>query len=283
MLSNPGTRFLFMDSKKTSLCYFIHYSVSNALPYHVQIYINELSRHFDKVKVLCNNSKIKDKKYLLSSNVEILHKPNKGYDFGMFYRFVIDKNLDEYAQIAVVNDSNILLNKLDSVFNWAKSNNSDFWGIIDSHEKPWFSTHDNSYHIQSHFLVFNKRAIEKLASFFELLDIKEIMEENKPKQLRRLVIDKWEIGISQYLISQNLNYASFINNESVRKKFATEGLNLTHTFYHELAEEGYPLLKKKVTQSKRKWFKSKDIRWKNTISEFAHRDWDTFKIISECA
>jgi|GEM_PF-6573408 len=40
--------------------------------------------------------------------------------------------------------------------NWGNSSDADFWGILDSFEKPWFSEHENNRHIQSHFIVFNR-------------------------------------------------------------------------------------------------------------------------------
>ena len=94
--------------------------------------------------VLYNNEKILVNNYSLKKNMEIIHNTNKGYDFGMFYRNVYDIDLNKYVQIAVINDSNILFNKLDLVFEWAKKDDADFWGIIDSHEKPWFSMHTDN-------------------------------------------------------------------------------------------------------------------------------------------
>jgi len=127
-----------MDDKKIRICIFIHYSTAASLPYYVQIYIEELSRHFDKVKVLSNNSKIKNEDHSLNSKIEFEYYENQGYDFGMFYRYISNQNIDNYSELAVVNDSNVLLNKLDKIFESGRKSNSDFWGIIDSTEKPWF-------------------------------------------------------------------------------------------------------------------------------------------------
>ncbi|WP_319502806.1 rhamnan synthesis F family protein [uncultured Draconibacterium sp.] len=264
-----------------SLCYFIHYSTTDILPYNVKLYINELSRHFDKVKVLCNNEKILVKNYSLKTNIEIIHNPNRGYDFGMFYRNFYDIDPDKYAQIAVINDSNILFNKLDPVFEWAKEDDADFWGIIDSHEKPWFSMHPENYHLQSHFLVFNKNAIQKLPSFLNQLDIDKIFNEKDKKRLRRHVINDWEIGVSQFLIAQDLKPAAFVGSRAMEVQLNTKAKNLTNSMYHELAGNGYPLLKKKVITGKKKWYQPKDRKWKNTIREYGHEDWVIEKIICE--
>jgi hypothetical protein len=236
-----------MDTKKLKVCIFVHYSTSEKLPYYVKIYINELSLYFDKVKVLTNNSKITSENSLVNSNVSFEYFENRGYDFGMIYRYISKQNSDEFAELAFVNDSNILLNKLNKVIDTGRKSNSDFWGIIDSNEKPWFSTHTDNYHIQSHFLVLKEKAIKQLSHFFKQLNVNEIMNEPDPKQLRRMVIDRWEIGLSQYLLNQGLTSFSFIKSKDAGRKFKTKKKNLTHSHYLELIRLGYPLLKKKVT------------------------------------
>lgn len=269
-----------MDEKKIRICLFIHFSNSKALHHYVNIYIRELTRHFDKVKVLTNNSKLQEQKSPFNSKVSFKFMENKGYDFGMFYRFIKQENLEDFSEIAVVNDSNILFNKLDHIFDWGRNNNSDFWGIIDSNEKPWFSGHPDNYHIQSHFLVLKTKAIAKLSSFFESIDIDSIFKETNPKKLRRLVINNWEIGLTQYLINSGLEVDSFIDttqfdNSSVKIK------NLTHSHFHELAGEGYSFLKKKVANKKRKWFQTENGLWKETLIKYGNHDWNMERIIQE--
>lgn len=264
---------------KIRVCIFIHYSTSESLPYYVQIYVNELSRHFDKVKVLTNNSKIQKQNKLFFENVDILYFENKGYDFGMFYRFIIKEDLARFSEIAIVNDSNILLKKLDDVFDWAGKNDSDFWGIIDSFEKPWFSSHLNNYHIQSHFLVLKDRAIETLPEFFKLTNVDTILNETEPKRLRRMVIDQWEIGFSRYLIDRGLKSASYISSKKLLVKYEVKKQNHTHSLYHEIVKEGYPLLKKKVATGSKKLFQRKNKNWKTTLNLYGNKDWDLQKLM----
>lgn len=269
-----------MDVKEEKICLFVHFSTSDTLPYYVQIYINELSRHFDKVKLLTNNSKIQEHKSLFNSNVSFEYLKNQGYDFGMVYRYIVKKNLKNFSEIAIINDSNILFNKLDHIFEWGRKSKADFWGIINSNEKPWFSKHSDNYHIQSHFVVLNKRAITKLPAFLKSIDIETILTEKDPKQLRRMVINNWEIGLTQFFLANGLIADSFI----VYKNFenlATKGKNLTHSHYHELAGEGYSLLKKKVAIKKYKWFQPENKQWKQTLLKYGNHDWDMAKIINE--
>lgn len=155
----------------------------------------------------------------------------------------------------------------------------DFWGLIDSHEKPWFSSHENNYHIQSHFLILNVNAIKKLPSFFDLLNVVEILNETDMKKLRRLVIDRWEIGLTQFFIKEGLIPGSFINSHKLHLKYQPKKQNLTHSIYYELASEGYPLLKKKVALEKKSIFRNKIEKWKRTIHEFGYHQWDTNKMV----
>ena len=270
-----------MDTKKLKVCIFVHYSTSETLPYNVSIYINELSLYFDKVNVLTNNSKITTVNSSVNPNVFFEYFENRGYDFGMIYRYISKQNPDEFAELAFVNDSNILLNKLDKVIDTGRKSESDFWGIIDSNEKPWFSTHTNNYHIQSHFLVLNKKAIQLLPSFFNQLNVNEIMDEPDPKQLRRMVIDRWEIGLSQYFFQQELNSFSFIESKKAALNFKTKKKNLTHSYYLELIRIGYPLLKKKVVTKRKRFQLIKKQPVKLLVTSYSNKNWNIDRIFKE--
>ncbi len=271
-----------MKLKKIKACIFVHYNTGNILPYYVQIYIDELSLYFDKIIILTNNSEISSNILKANSNITFEYFENRGYDFGMIYRYISKQNLDNYSELAIINDSNIILNKLGKVFLEGRNSNSDFWGIIDSNEKPWFSTHENNYHIQSHFLVLNEKAIKILPAFFDTLDIDKIMGEPNLKTLRRFVIDQWEIGFSQYLLKHGLKMFSFIQNESLKQKLKTKRHNLLFSHYFELAAEGYPLLKRKVIlkhKEKRMFQKSISINCK--MAGFVNKEWDSKKLFED--
>lgn len=265
----------------TRTCIFIHYSTSFALSYHIQVYIKELSRHFDEIEVLTNNTSITDQICSLSAKIRCTIKKNQGYDFGMFYRFIKDKDLSVYKELAVVNDSNILLNKLDTMIQWGRNTSCDYWGAIDSQEKPWFSSHAENYHIQSHFLVLNKRAIQKLPSFFRTCDIEGILQEQDMKTLRRLVIDQWEIGFSQYLKKKGLKGKSFIESAELNNRLSRKPVNAANKRYHTIAGLGYPFLKKKVILKKSKPFRTKSFLWKWTIKKYGSSKWDMNLKINE--
>lgn len=271
-----------MPVSKKSLCIFTHYSEYKDIPQYVVLYANELSLYFDEVIVAANERNLITGHRTFNKNVSIQFFKNEGYDLGLFYKVFRGINISEYYQIGCVNDSNILFNKLQLIFEWSQNSNSDFWGLIDSHEKPWFSTHQDNFHIQSHFIIFNKFAINYLPGFFDLIDIQKIFNEKDPRQLRRLVIDQWEIGLSQFLLNKGLKSASYINSLNFNIKHKSKGKNITHSLYNELIAEGYPLIKKKVVL-KKSWrsFIEKKESWENAISDYACSDWNISLVIEE--
>jgi lipopolysaccharide biosynthesis protein len=266
-----------------SLCIFIHYKFSETIPLYVQLYVNELSAHFDELVIVHNEPHYAAVEMSFNENISFAVYPNEGYDLGLFYKFFSQIDQNQYHQIACINDSNVLFNELLPIFNWGKEQEVDFWGLLDSNEKPWFSKHKNNYHIQSHFLVFNRNAILLLNSFFSSIDITLIFNEKNVKKLRRLVIGNWEIGLSRYLFDCGLKGKSYISctifqDQHKLKKPA----NLGHTYYAELIESGIPIIKKKVilNRSDGNSFRV-NANWENLLQKHGNRKWNIDALICE--
>jgi hypothetical protein len=268
--------------QKKSLCIFPHFSNLQYFPRYVLLYVNDLADYFDQVIVAANQRDLTYDETIFKSNVAVMFFKNEGYDLGLFHKVFQTIQPAHFHQIACVNDSNILFNTLQPVFNWSKKAEADFWGLIDSNEKPWFSTHQNNYHIQSHFIVFNENAIAHLSSYFESLDIKNVISEKDPKNLRRKVINQWEIGVSQFLFGKGLKSASYVNSQAFSKKYRRKDNNITHSLYKELIREGYPLIKKKIVLVKN-WKTVIGIKnsWEKLLTEFGCPNWDISLLIDE--
>ncbi len=269
------------EPQKKRICTFMHFSTSESLPYYVRIYVGELSKFFGKVFVLSNNPNLSNHNYFTGKNIEFVYFENKGYDFGMFYRFITTLILEDLSQLAFVNDSNILLRKLGSVFQKAEDSGADFWGLIDSYEKPWFSSHVNNYHLQSHFIVFNEKAISFLQEFLSLMNLDVLMNEKDKIKVRRMVIDQWEIGLSQFYLKKGLNLKPIFDSQELKTKFRTKKRNIANEHFYQLAAEGYPVLKKKVVLNKTNWLKSRKESWQKTIRDFTDPDWNAQQLIDE--
>jgi len=267
---------------KKKLCIFLHYFSEGYYPIYVQYYLNELCLYFDEVRMVTNRRNIGKVPELLNKDIIIQQVENEGYDFGMFYKAFLEIDPTQYDQIACINDSNILFGQLNTFLKWGVNQQVDFWGLVDSNEAPWFSSHINNYHIQSHFLVFNEKAINSLPEFFNALDVKYIYAEKDPKKLRRYIVDQWEIGLSQFLLNKGLTSASYFNSLILFAKYNIKGNNVTHSLYQELIKEGYPLLKKKVIL-KKSWrsFLGKEEPWEKLIKEYACKRYNIPLLIND--
>lgn len=270
-----------MGNDRKNLCIFTHFSKYSYILKYVNIYVTELSNYFDDV-ILVTNRRSLNPEIELNDNVSTLFVENEGYDFGMFYKTFNTINPFDYYQIACVNDSNLIFGELKPIFEWGSEQQVDFWGLVDSHEAPWFSTHADNYHIQSHFIIFNSKAITFLRSFFEALDIESIFREKDPIQLRRLVIDQWEIGLSQFLLSKGLTSASYCDSKALLTKYRSKGKNVTFKLHKELIKEGYPLIKKKVVMQ-RSWRSFLGLKepWENVVNEYSIHKWNMSGVIAE--
>jgi len=266
-----------------SLCIYIHYKNREKIPVYVQMYVNELAKYFDEVVIVHNEPYYTINDVKLSEKISFAAFPNEGYDFGLFYNYFSKLDHSQYHQVACINDSNVLFNEFEPIFNWANKQNIDFWGLLDSSEKPWFSTHKNNYHIQSHFLVFNKMAIDSLNNYFSTTEIDLIFNEKDRIKLRRLVIDKWEIGLSRYLFDRGLVGKSYINSERFLEQInIRKPMNLGHKFYVELIEAGLPIIKKKVIMS-HSWKNSirSKTNWETIVEKYGNKLWDIEALITE--
>jgi len=268
---------------KKNICVFIHYCGIPVVPVYVQIYANELAKRFDEVVIYTNKRELEQAPLILDKQIQIYFEKNEGYDFGLFYKFFKAVNPGEYSQIACVNDSNVLIGKLDDVFSWAKNSDLDMWGLVDSNEKPPFSTHENNYHVQSHFLVFEEKGIRNLTGFFDTLDITDLFGEKDSKLLRKRIIDCWEIGLSQYFIKRGLKIGSYIDSGMFIKRYGRgKERNVTYDLYKELISKGYPCIKKKIILhiDWRDFFRTKKL-WKRVVNKYGRKEYRLNDSISE--
>ena len=264
-----------------TICFFLHYAPTGNVPLYVIHYLQELIQFFDEVWLVSHQKNLKLPERL--NRVKLVRVANEGYDFGKFYSCIRTIKLEDYSKIACINDSNVLLSGLAPVFSWAENQDTGFWGLIDSSEKPWFSSHTNNYHIQSHFLVFNQPAIALLPEFFNSIDIATIIKEKDPKKLRRMVINDWEIGLSQFMITKDIQGESFIHSNMLQKKYGRKIKNATFDLYAELITEGYPLIKKKVIIKETNWKRVLTGRRKlyHIIKQYSLPERDIEKAIAE--
>ena len=269
----------------STACVYPHYFDQNHIPYYVQIYVHELENYFDKILIVTNKRLIENRQAIESTNVEILLVDNEGYDFGMFYKGYKHIKGHNFEVLACINDSNIIFGKIDFLFDWANKQKVDFWGIVDAEIKPDFSTHENNYHIQSHFLVFNKAAIALLDTFFETLDFGKIFGKQEPKSIKKTIINDWEIGLSQYFIQNNLvpkAFFDFKNPHFLKKSKPEKPINISIDQFATVIKSGFPIIKKKIiTSAKPKHLLAQSNSWAALIKKYGSESIDKKRLISE--
>ena len=144
-----------------SICFFASYFTGNRLPYYITVYLGELNKHFSEVVLLTsqNDLSIESIAFLKAENIRLQIEENEGFDFGLWYKAFQKNEIETYDQIALVNDSCILFKPLNEFMEWSRSNASDLQGI----------TRSNAIapHIQSYFLIINKKAIPFVKEYFE--------------------------------------------------------------------------------------------------------------------
>jgi lipopolysaccharide biosynthesis protein len=270
--------------KPKKLCVFIHFSEIQFFPKYVEIFVKELSLYFDELILVTNKRKIASEANVQFPNVRIMYVQNEGYDLGMFHKAIQTVNLGDYSQVACINDSNILFKSLGPVFTWGEKHELDFWGLIDSYESPLFSTHHDNYHIQSHFIIFNKKAIDLLPKFFQNLQLETLFKEKDLKKLRENVINDWEIGLTQFFKQEGLKIGSYVDCGSFSEENnIKKGTNLSHVQYFRLIKEGYPAIKKRVVFQKKhlKFLFKPKIKWDFLIRKYGNMEWEIEELISE--
>lgn len=195
------------------------------MPHYVKFYLTELRRHFSEVIFLVNEKTIspEDILFLSSSNIPYRIYKNEGYDFGMWYKAFKEYDLSIYDRVGLVNDSCILFNNLNFFFNWIDKQNIDYGGITDCNLIK--------YHIQSYFIIINKKAIQLVAEYFSKNGIVKNVKD---------VIMVYEINLCDYLREKGMQLGAYYR--------IKEGsmANPSWIGVKELIKQGLPLIKKKI-------------------------------------
>jgi lipopolysaccharide biosynthesis protein len=209
-----------------SVCLFSSYSSSQNIADYIQIYLEELQNYFEKIVFITNERTLSHDaiEWLKIKGIECLLVKNEGFDFGMWYKAMQVYDCSVYDKVALVNDSCVLYKPLTGVFSWINANDYDYCGLVSSARY--------AYHIQSYFILMNRRAFVMVYEFM----IKTGIVNNYGQ-----VIQSYEIGMNQYLLKNGLKLGAM---------YETITLNCPNnpSFYlvPQLIKEGIPLIKKKI-------------------------------------
>lgn len=219
-----------------SLCIFATHCVG-PVPTNAFVFVRELARHFDRVIVSTTNVATAAEFSEEALGIETRVSNNDSYDIGLFYKAwssLPKTDRDEVSRLGFVNDSNRILCQLDRVFAWGNVNRAEFWGLTDSVE--------TRYHIQSPFLVFEKKAIGLLESFFEKCGVATVWPKITDKaKLRQIAINEFETKLTLYMIQNGLRTAVYT--PCVKMGIVD---NATIHFSLLIVALGHPVIKRQV-------------------------------------
>jgi lipopolysaccharide biosynthesis protein len=209
-----------------SICLFSSYFTQPGIPYYVKVYLENIIPYFSETVFITNDKELDEEShyFLNLNNISLLKVENEGWDFGMWYKAIVQLDTTQYQQIALINDSCVLFKPLDEFMNWSRADASDLQGITRSDAI--------APHIQSYFMIIHKKAIQPTVDYF-----------NKHKVLPDVssVITTYEVGLSSYLVSMGLKIGSFIDNNHYQGEFSPYYQCID---YH--ISRGIPVIKKKI-------------------------------------
>ena len=206
-------------------CLYSSFSEKESIARYVKKYLLYLLPFHDKIIFITNHRTIlkEDLDFLKDKNIVIKTVSNEGFDFGMYYKVLSEINCSEISELTLANDSCIPVSSFENIFNWFKDCSFDYAGITDSYQR--------SYYCQSYFLIARNEAVKYVI---------EYILQNKILNSYAEVVRVFEYGLSQYLLSKNINIGAMFS----AKKYNSADISIDCA--KQLIEDGNPLLKKKL-------------------------------------
>jgi dTDP-4-dehydrorhamnose reductase len=213
--------------QKKYIVIFAHYDKHNIVDNYVLYYLENLKLIADKIIFVSDNNlpEIEQNK-LQNLCHKIIAKKHGEYDFGSYKRGLeeVYQYSSDYDAIIIANDSCYgPLIPLNNIFKTMEYSDCDFWGLTVNQEQylP---------HLQSYFLVFNKKIINSdvFRSFFR--NVKH--EDNKQN-----IIENYEIALTPSFLDAGFKMDSFI------KKIFERNPTLYAKLFFFLMNNDFPFFK----------------------------------------
>lgn len=260
--ATPGERDL---TGARNVAIFVHFEKKGVVHPYVIAHLEGLEKAGYTIVFVTNSPKFPEaqKAKVLPHCALVLHRSNRGYDFGSYRDAILHLGpLDELDSLIVCNDSVYgPIQDLRTVLERCDPKKADIWGLTDS----W----DKRFHLQSYFLLFHKTALanpdfQKRWRKFVHIDDKE------------WVVLKHEVGLTTDMITAGLRcravwrYSDLIDAfvDDLEKRgdlltseklqpyhrtalanmlnYAQSGspMNINHFFWDRLLLDGFPYLKR---------------------------------------
>jgi lipopolysaccharide biosynthesis protein len=213
----------------STVCLFASYFQSNDLPYYITVYLKELKNHFDEVILLTSQPEMSAESngFLAANRIDFFVEKNEGFDFGQWRKALQKLDLQQYDQIALVNDSCILFKPLDEFMRWSAADSAEIVGMTFSEAI--------APHLQSYFLIVKRPAFSALVEYFNLHGVINDIKD---------VISTYEVGLSTFFVARGFRISAYMGDSGAAGEFSPY---YSHIF--ELLSSGIPLIKKKIVFS----------------------------------
>ncbi|GEM_PF-1748547 len=223
---------------KPYLCIFSHYDKDNHIADYVIYYLDQLSQCGCDIIFVSTSTSLSaiERKKIAPFCRKIIIKANRGRDFSAFKcGLTYAQNLSHYEKVILANDSVYgPFFPLTDIIQYGDKNNLDMWGATDSFEYR--------YHIQSYFVVFNKKMIQSHS-------FNQFWQGVYPLRSRTNIIMRYEIGMSSFFLRHGFKLGAFCPYMAIQQDLGLQSklLNTTHYLWDTLITRyRYPFIKREL-------------------------------------
>jgi len=241
LLIHPSPLFMApkfkWDRKHTSsrreLCLFVTFSRQSEIKSYVASHaLSFVKKNIDVVLIINTENFDQPIKNIESipEDVAICVRENKGFDFGAWSQVMNELNFDRVDRLYLVNDSiygPLNDESFSKLIDRVRNSKSDFLGLT--------FTNKYFFHLQSYFLVFDKRILNCDEFFIFMKNIMQL-------PAKSMVTQFYEIRLTQFL--KNLGF----NCEPMYELTDKKGSNIVYKFPRELVEVGFPYVKTRLVR-----------------------------------
>lgn len=241
MPENPRARQTFLgataNDTRGDLCIFAHYSRTNHVSPHVFHYLQAIYESNFSIVFVSTADHLSEESLakLRQICMKIVIRKNIGYDFGSWKCGLLycDLDLKRYNRLLLTNDS--IYAPLYPLREALTTMNADMNGITDSYEIK--------YHLMSYFILYNK-SIFHTDNFLQKWRTVRML----PNILKGLIIELYEIGISQFFLNDGYSLHAYLPVKKLAEKYVPskqlESINSVHMLWPQLvAYERCPIMK----------------------------------------
>lgn len=177
------------------LAVMAHYDPAGRVAPYVRHQLGELLAFFDTVRFVTVAQLSADERGSLDPRLEVIERPNTGYDFYSYKVGLDGADLTTYDEVLLCNDTYVgPLVPFADIFGAMDRVEADFWGLTLSEEI--------APHVQSYFVAFRRTALASPA-------FGDFWASMEPVSDRDEVIRRYEVGMSTRLHDAGLRSAAY--------------------------------------------------------------------------